>query len=463
KPDLFDVVIVGGGIAGATLARGIGSNPALANRRVALIESSDLNKVRQWDTSPSLAYSNRTVSITPASQSTLVASGIWPHLDATRIQPYTDMKVWDGVSDGRVHFSARDLPELSRAGNRLNQQQPMAWILENLNLHRAALRAVDEVRDRVEIMDQTKVDHISLAQPRSTASPNTTPTTSPGQGGAGSELDWPVLRLSSGRTLQTRLLIGADGANSPVRRFSNIGSAGWNYTQHGIVAMLKLADSDCVNTTAWQRFLPTGPIALLPMPHNHVALVWSMEKDFVPHLKKLPEAEFVQALNVALRLPFEDLDYLLRHIQSPTPSFSMVTEFGAYHHHHQPPWVAQVEPDSRASFPFKLQHADRYIGQRIALVGDAAHTIHPLAGQGLNLGLLDVASITRALESAALNGQDLGDYNSLLGYSSDRYFANLVMIGAVDKLQKLFSTSCGPLAAVRSLGLNAVNHIPVLK
>ncbi|KAJ1915516.1 putative ubiquinone biosynthesis monooxygenase [Tieghemiomyces parasiticus] len=465
RTELFDVVIVGGGIAGATLARGL----VLRGRKVALVESSDLSKVRNWDGSNlSTVYSNRTVSITPASQTTLTACGVWSEVDQSRIQPYCEMHVWDGVSNGQVNFNSRDLtsPEtLAAAGRRDGHEgAPMAWIMENLNLHRAALRALDRpvAAKTVEVVDQTRVETITAGSAASL--PHDTDPAVPSE--------WPRVHLSSGRTLAARLLVGADGANSPVRSYSKIGSAGWPYEQHGIVATLKLEGSTA-NTAAWQRFLPTGPVAILPMPNNYAALVWSMDKAHVPGLKALNEADFATALNVALRLPFEDLQYLLDRLGNDR--LNLTAEYGqslaavadtqsnSPLASSLPPWVARVEPHSRASFPYKLQHADRYIGQRVALIGDAAHTVHPLAGQGLNLGMLDVASLLRVLETAVLNGQDIGDYNCLLGYSSERYFPNLAMVGAVDKLQRLFSTSFGPLAAVRSLGLNAVNHFPLLK
>ncbi|KAJ1982770.1 putative ubiquinone biosynthesis monooxygenase [Dimargaris xerosporica] len=449
----WDLVIVGGGIVGATLACGLGASPLTRNKRIALVESSDLAKVRAWSPAPR-SYSSRTVSITPGSYQVLKQYGVWDRIELSRMQSYTSMAVWDAVGQGQVHFGTQELG--------LTQDQPMAWIMENLNLHRAALQALTDTCPGVTLFDPTKVESIQK------------PELDPAQPEPDPMADWPRVTLSTGQTLMTRLLVGADGARSPVRQFAKIDAAGWRYPQHGIVSILKattptVAQSNC----AWQRFLPTGPVALLPLPGQHMALVWSMDSRFVAYLKQLPDEAFTVVLNAAIHLPIEHLEFVLQQLQATkgplTPALlddltHRTGSLGASSSRGlSPPLIASVEPQSRASFPFQLQHADRYIDQRLVLIGDAAHTIHPLAGQGLNLGLADVASLVPALEQAVATGQDLGNYNALLGYASARYAANLAMLGSVDKLQKLFSTDWGPIATVRSLGLNVVNHLPRLK
>ncbi|KAJ1651064.1 putative ubiquinone biosynthesis monooxygenase, partial [Dispira simplex] len=365
------------------------------------------------------------------------------------------MRVWDGVSNGRIHFSAQDFPQPPGT--------PMAWILENLNLHRAAVKSLDQMTDKVELIDCTKVVHINeCREVMNSANADDEPWCP----------DWPVLQLDSGRMLQTRLLVGADGANSPVRKYSQIDATGWPYSQHGIVAIMKLAE-ETRPVTAWQRFLPTGTVAILPMPDNYAALVWSMEIEYVPLLKALSDEEFTCVLNAALQLPFEDLRYFLSNLKAGNVATDrLISDLtgrlttnvtNPTSPEYKPPVVNTIDKQSRASFPFKLQHADRYIDKRIALIGDAAHTIHPLAGQGLNLGLADVQSLLSVLTEAARLGQDFGDYNFLLGYSSERYFPNLAMLGAVDKLQKLFSTDNESVAFVRSFGFNVVNSMPGFK
>ncbi|KAJ1959944.1 putative ubiquinone biosynthesis monooxygenase [Dispira parvispora] len=365
------------------------------------------------------------------------------------------MRVWDGISNGRIHFSAQDFQQ--------PMDTPMAWILENLNLHRAAVKSLDQMSDKVELIDRTKVVNINESREVVNSFNADDQSACP---------DWPVVQLDSGRMLQTRLLVGADGANSPVRKYSQIDATGWPYPQHGIVAIMELAE-DTRPVTAWQKFLPTGTVAILPMPGNYAALVWSMEKEYVPLLKALSDDDFTCVLNAALQLPFEDLHYFLStlkagsvtadHLTSDLTNRLTTNAANVTSPDYKPPVVNAIEKQSRASFPFKLQHADRYIDQRIALIGDAAHTIHPLAGQGLNLGLADVESLVAVLTEAARLGQDFGDYNCLLGYSSARYFPNLAMLGAVDKLQKLFSTGNEPVAFVRSFGFNMVNSMPGFK
>ncbi|KAJ1980373.1 putative ubiquinone biosynthesis monooxygenase [Dimargaris verticillata] len=449
----WDVVIVGGGIVGAALACGLGASPLTRNKRIALVESSDLSKVQAWAPVPQ-SYSSRTVSITPGSYQLLKQYGVWDHIELSRTQTYTNMAVWDAVGQGQVHFGTQDLG--------LSQEQPMAWIMENLNLHRAALRTLADACPGVTLFDPTKVESIQR------------PALDLAQTEPGPMMDWPRVKLSTGQTLMTRLLIGADGARSPVRQFAKIDAAGWSYPQHGIVGILKAtAQTAPQSDWVWQRFLPTGPVALLPLPGEHMALVWSMDSRFAAYLKQLPDEAFTIALNAAIHLPVEHLEFVLQQLQATNGQLDPVLLDDLMHRAKligasgsggiSPPLIAGVEPQSRASFPFRLQHADRYVDQRLVLIGDAAHTIHPLAGQGLNLGLADVASLVPTLEQAVATGQDLGDYNGLLGYASARYAPNLAMLGSVDKLQKLFSTGWGPVATVRSLGLNIVNHIPRLK
>ncbi|CAG8687014.1 11666_t:CDS:2, partial [Acaulospora colombiana] len=205
--------------------------------------------------------------------------------------------------------------------------------------------------------------------------------------------------------------VGADGLNSVVRSFTNIESLGWDYNAHAIVATLHV-DPLIENATAWQRFLPTGSVAMLPLENDSFNI----------------GDEFEWRHNVESREAKSRL----------------------------PPLVLGVQKKSRAMFPLRMRNSESYVKERVVLVGDAAHTIHPLAGQGLNQGLEDVQCLAKVIEHGIITGQDID-------YSSARYFSNVLMLGAVDKLHKLFGTKLAPIVLARSLGLRIVNNIEPLK
>lgn len=219
-----------------------GSSSVTAGLRVALVEGLDLSHARDWKSEPE-TYSNRVSSLTPGSVGFFTDIGAWKHVQRDRVQAYHGMQVWDGVSGSRIEFNWS--PSAS---------ETIAYMTENSNLVHGLLSRISALGG-VEIIDKTRVESISFGEDNG-------------------ELDlrtWPAVKISGGRTLVARLLVGADGANSPVRTFARIESRGWDYEQHGVVATVKLEDVGGVRAekTAYQRFLPTGPVALLP-----VSLAW---------------------------------------------------------------------------------------------------------------------------------------------------------------------------------------------
>ncbi|KAK8049671.1 monooxygenase-like protein [Apiospora phragmitis] len=438
QPDIYDVVCVGGGPAGLSLLTALRSNPATAGLRVALIEAQDLAKTHDWKLPPD-RFSNRCSSLTPSSANFLDRIGAWGHLARERVQPYHEMQVWDGLTDARIEFDW----ETASTG------RTIAYMTENLNLTSGLLRRMDGIGG-TDVFDKVKVENITLGEDKE-------------------ELDltqWPVVHLSGGKQLAARLLVGADGANSPVRAFAEIESRGWDYERHGVVATLEMEDEGWGGhdmKIAYQRFLPTGPVAMLPMPGRYATMVWSTTPRNAALLKSLPAEDFLAMVNAAFRLRTVDLEFM--HTMQSGQAEELLWRLQHTHVNHQsvPQTVVGVQEGSVASFPLKLRHADTYIGERVALVGDAAHTTHPLAGQGLNAGQGDVESLARAIEYSVLHGQDLGTRMSLEPYNAERYAVNHVMLGVVDKLHKLYSVGSGPLVPLRSFGLNAVNAMRPLK
>ncbi|KAJ6621397.1 ubiquinone biosynthesis hydrox [Mycena sp. CBHHK59/15] len=468
-----DVVIVGGGPAGLALASALGSSQLVRNSlRIVLVEASDLSKVRDWTPSTG-TFSNRVSSLTRMSQEFLQAIA-WEHVDEERTSPIQEMQVWDGISDARIEFSAA-LLGLGSPG------QGMARITENLNLQRGLLRHLSSFPE-VEILDKTKVQSIENPE---------------GLGG------WPLVHLDDGRVLRSRLLVGADGFNSPVRSFAKISSFGWGYDTQAIVATMFHPPRSAFlgpNTTAYQRFLPTGPIAFLPISSSASSLVWSTKPQLAAALIAAGPAVLGSMVNAAFRLPDVSMRYLHHRIidahESGSPvSFAQIkAEITWREQSHGiddtsayasasidattvgippagaellPPLVGSLQPGTVASFPLRFNHADSYLGERegsrTVLVGDAAHTVHPLAGQGLNLGLGDVECLARCIQNALLQGGDIGSRTTLLPYAQERYFENHSIMSVMDKLHKLYSTSLEPVVWARSVGLEVLNEFDSVK
>ncbi|KAI9286915.1 hypothetical protein BC943DRAFT_217257 [Umbelopsis sp. AD052] len=459
---IYDVVIVGGGVAGTALACSLASKPEFHSKKIALIEAFDLAPVKNWTPSENV-YSNRVVSLTPSSVSLLKDIDVWRHLHHDRIKPYDDMQVWDAISGARVEFNTSMLGQGSA-------DIPIAWMIENVHLQNGILASVAEHNSKgakMEIIEKIKVSNISYEK-------NTDDSA------IGFDLsDWPTVELSNGQKLKTRLLVGADGANSPVRNFANINSLGWDYDTHAVVATLDV-DPLKNNDTAWQRFLPTGPIAILPLKNGVSSMVWSTKPHLAAAIKALPEDSFCHLVNAALRLSTADLKFLYKELVENPESFgSLIKEELTWRESvklksktdsemreiefSMPPNVVGVQKNSRAGFPLRLRNAERYIADRVALVGDAAHTIHPLAGQGLNQGLLDVQKLSEVLEMGVKNGEDIGHIHLLSHYASNRYGRNVAMLSACDKIHRLFGTELAPIVWARSLGFNAVNAFEPVK
>ncbi|KAJ5662309.1 uncharacterized protein N7477_009925 [Penicillium maclennaniae] len=444
-PDIYDVVCVGGGPAGLGLLAALRASPITSKLKVALVESQDLNKAQAWNM-PSDQFSNRVSSLTPSSASFLRKIGAWEHLDVSRVQEYQEMQVWDGETGSRISF------DHSWDTSAFEDMRTVATMTENSNLVRALLRRIAASGDDgLTLFSNTTVASIENGTDLQTAGPDLSawPILSVKPTGLGSEAKEPS-------RIAARLLVGADGINSPVRSFADITTQGWDYNRHGIVATLSLADLATPPfpanlRTAYQRFLPAlgGPIALLPLPNNHATLVWSTTPEHAAYLKSLSQSAFLAMVNAAFRLSMTDLKYMMGISNSEHMS-----------HEDELAWRVQHTPLPSQTPPSAIA----YISPRVALVGDAAHVIHPLAGQGLNLGLADVASLSRTIEYAVSHGMDIGDLLTLERYSSERYLPNAKIGGACDLLHKMYTIpGQGPITWARSLGLNVIDKLPFVK
>jgi 2-octaprenylphenol hydroxylase len=226
--------------------------------------------------------------------------------------------------------------------------------------------------------------------------------------------------LHDGRELGAGLVIGADGAGSRTRALLGMPSAGHSYHQDALVAHVRTAEPH--RSTAWQRFLPSGPLAFLPLSDGRSSIVWTLARERAERLRALDAPDFAAAVQAAG-------GGVLGTIELTT---------------------------AVASFPLHMQYALEYVRPRAALVGDAAHAVHPLAGQGLNLGLLDCAALAEALQDPAAA---FGDFGALRRYERRRKSENLLTATALDGLERLFSTSNAAVASLRMTGLTAVGSM----
>ena len=235
------------------------------------------------------------------------------------------------------------------------------------------------------------------------------------------------LGLSDGRTLRARLAVAADGARSKLRRLADIATVGWDYDQAGIVATI--AHERDHEGRAEQHFLPAGPFAILPLPGRRSSIVWNERRADARALLALDPEDLTR-----------ELEYRF------TPKLGEIR------------LVSRVE-----AFPFRFQIARRFVAERLALVGDAAHVVHPLAGQGLNLGLRDVAALAETIVGEMRLGLDPGAPGPLAAYERQRRFDIAASGLGLDALNRLFSNDFAPLRFVRDLGLRIVDRAPALK
>ncbi|MDU9032601.1 2-octaprenyl-3-methyl-6-methoxy-1,4-benzoquinol hydroxylase [Pseudomonas corrugata] len=242
--------------------------------------------------------------------------------------------------------------------------------------------------------------------------------------------DW-LLTLADGRILRAPLVIAADGANSAVRRLTGVATREWDYLHHAIVTSVRSAQAH--RMTAWQRFTDNGPLAFLPLErdgrHDWCSIVWSTTPGEAQRLMALDDAGFCTELERAFEGRLGQV----------------------------------VSADPRLCVPLRQRHAKRYVAEGLALIGDAAHTIHPLAGQGVNLGFLDAAVLAEVLLQAAGRGERLADIKVLSRYERRRMPHNLALMAAMEGFERLFQADPLPVRWLRNTGLKLVDRLPEAK
>ncbi|WP_448547712.1 UbiH/UbiF/VisC/COQ6 family ubiquinone biosynthesis hydroxylase [Thalassotalea fusca] len=383
----FDVLIVGGGMVGLSLALAIRKQTTLS---VAVVDKSEPSPLAN---EPELRVS----AINAVSQQLFSALDVWPLIQAQRSQPYTAMHVWDKDGIGQIGFSTSDIPSSLHAS-------ALGSIIENSVIRTALWQKAANVSG-ITLITGDKITNISHSDNESFVSFTSQP---------------PAL---------AKLIVGADGANSWVREQTQITHTFRDYDHHAIVATVecKLGHQD----TAWQVFLPTGPLAFLPLYQNNAcSIVWSTAPEEAKRLCALSPEEFGKELTM-------QSDGKLGNV-------TLASE--------------------RLTFPLRMRMAHQFVEGRVVLVGDAAHTIHPLAGQGVNLGLLDAAALAETLAQAQEKyGDSWCNVKSLRAFERWRKADAVEMIAAMEAIKQTFTPQLSLVKLMRGIGMSLLNKATPIK
>ncbi|BCL37281.1 FAD-dependent hydroxylase [Nostoc sp. MS1] len=376
----YDLVIVGGGIVGLTLASALKDS----GLNILLIEA----KVSSAAVAKGQAY-----AVHMLSARIYQGIGIWDKI-RPQIAKYSQVRLSDADYPGVVEFATSDLgtPELG-------------YVAE----HQALLEPLQEF-----VQNCPNVTYLCPAEVVSTKYHNDVVTIE-------------IKVAEQLRTVRSKLVVAADGSRSPIRQAAGIKTHGWKYWQSCIVAFVKPEKPH--NNTAYERFWPSGPFAILPLPENRCRIVWTAPHEEAKALCALNDEQFLQELAKRFGNQMGKLELL----------------------------------GDRFVFQVQLMQSDRYVLPRLALVGDAAHNCHPVGGQGLNLGIRDVAALAQVIQKAHQTGEDIGNIRVLKRYERWRQVENLTILGFTDMLDRMFSNQFPPVVFVRRLGLWFLRSVPALK
>lgn len=374
-----DCLIVGGGMVGATTALAL----ADLGLKVAVVEA-----YAPKEFTPEQDYDLRVSAISLGSQQLLSQLDAWQQVLDWRACPYKRLGVWEN-DIAYAEFNSDEI-----------EQPHLGHIVENRLIQLAVWQQLEQKSNVTLLCPEQLVSYSQTAE--------------------------KVTVELSNSTIEARIVIGADGANSQVRSIANIGTTGWDYQQSAMLINVKTGMPQ--QDITWQHFSPTGPVAYLPMPGNHGSLVWYHSRDEIKRLSKLSNSQLTQAISDVF-----------------------------------PKRLGDVEVVAKGAFNLTRRHANQYVKGRVVLVGDSAHTINPLAGQGVNLGFKDIKALQEVIAKAIGSGDAFDDEQVLKRYEKSRRTDNLLMMSGMDAIYGTFKNKSGPLKLLRNIGIFAAHRAPILK
>ena len=385
-----DILITGAGSAGLTLALLLAKNSP--DLQITVLEQGPAPQAGAVSLS-------RVSALNLASQRVLDSLGVWQLLNAK--PAYQQMQVWEADSFARIEFATSDLGALDAQSG--SPSPALGWIVDNEEL-RGCLYQRAQQYPNIQWKFDARIQQISASERQN------------------------LLTLADGSAYISKLLVGADGANSQVREQLKMPLAFWDYDHHGLVAVVRTTAPH--QATARQVFLPTGPLALLPLADPHlVSIVWSVAPERAAELIALPAEQFNQALTAAS--------------QSVLGVLNVQTE--------------------RRSYPLKMRYASQWVKHNAVLVADAAHTIHPLAGQGMNLGLMDVCALAELIVQNISTGRTCNEQRMLRQYERWRKAEAQQMIALMEAFKRGFMLQHPLAKLVRAVGMAATNQLAPVK
>ncbi|MEA5569710.1 FAD-dependent hydroxylase [Calothrix sp. UHCC 0171] len=376
----YDLVIVGGGIVGLTLASALKDSGLSLLLIEARVESAAVMKGQAY-------------AVHMLSALIYQGIGVWDKM-LPNIETYRRVRLSDANYPNVVEFNTEDIGK-----------DDLGYVAE----HQALLHPLQEfVKNcqNVTILCPAEVVETQYLQDAAVTT---------------------IKLAGKTQTIRSKLLVAADGSRSRIRQAAGISTSGWKYWQSCIVAFVKPEKSH--NETAYEKFQASGPFAILPLPGNRCRIVWTAPHEEAKALCELDDEQFLQELSQRYGSQMGKLELL----------------------------------GERFIFPVQLMQSDKYVSDRLALIGDAAHNCHPVGGQGLNLGIRDVAALAQVIQEAHQVGKDIGDIKVLKKYERWRKLENLTILGFTDLLDRVFSNTFLPIVIVRRLGLLAMKYIPLVK
>jgi 2-octaprenyl-6-methoxyphenol hydroxylase len=403
----YDVIIAGGGLSGTLSALGLASLTKADGSplSIAIIEANDIQQT------PKLTFDSRVLALSHGSAEYLKSLHVWQDI-APHAAPIKNIHISDRGYYGKARLAAKD-----------HQVSALGYVVEMSILGQAFLSKLTQLqslqKNAQKLSDETVKQNITWFCPDHITDINW-------------QQDSVKIRLNSSLQLSASLLLACDGGQSTCRQFANIASTTKPYEQCALIANVSMAKPH--QDIAFERFTESGPIAILPLTDNgkdshKCSLVWTLTPEQAAKMVALDESQFKQQLELA---------------------------FGS--------WLGQVaKVGERAIYPLTLVQANEQVYHRMALMGNASHTIHPIAGQGFNLGLRDVQQLCDIIAENIEQGRDISDFSSLMRYANKRKADHQQVIKLTDSLVTLFSNDLPPLVAGRNIGLKVLNYCTPLK